>query len=111
MLLKITGLNKGNKDLNSDTNHKAKLATSLSGWLCRYTKVEYLQSVPEETRTITVPSLSWLKHDFTFTSNQRFSVITAVFLLKQYILQIWKHYTIDLSAVSCDASCITLSLH
>ena len=31
------------------------------GWLGRYTNVEYLQkSIPEETRTITVPSLSGL---------------------------------------------------
>ena len=37
--------------------HKAKLAISLSGWLGRYTNVEY---IPEETRTITVPSLSGL---------------------------------------------------
>ena len=45
----------------SDTNHKAKLTISLSGWLGRYTNVEYLQkSIPEETRTITVPSLSGL---------------------------------------------------
>ena len=27
------------------TNHKAKLAISHSGWLCRYTNVEYLQSL------------------------------------------------------------------
>ena len=40
---------------------KAKLAIYLSGWLSRYTNVEYLQkSIPEETRTITVPSLSGL---------------------------------------------------
>ena len=39
----------------------AKLAMSLSGWLGRYTNVEYLQkSIPEETRTITVPSLCGL---------------------------------------------------
>ena len=38
----------------------AKMAISLSGWLGRYTNVEYLQSLPEETRTITVPSLSGL---------------------------------------------------
>ena len=38
-------------------NHKAKLAISLSGWLGRYTNMENLQ---EETRTITVPSLSGL---------------------------------------------------
>ena len=45
----------------SGTNHKAKLAISLSGFLGRYTNVEYLQkSIPEETRTITVPSLSGL---------------------------------------------------
>ena len=29
----------------SGTNHKAKLAISLSGWLGRYTNVEYLQSL------------------------------------------------------------------
>ena len=46
----------------SGTNHKAKLALSLSGWLSRYPNVEYLQSLPEEMRTITVQSLS----DFTF---------------------------------------------
>ena len=39
----------------SGTNHMAKLAVSPSGWLGRYTNVEYLQSLPEETRTITVP--------------------------------------------------------
>ena len=44
----------------SVTKHKAKLAISLSGWLGRYTNVEYLQSLPEETRTITVQSLSGL---------------------------------------------------
>ena len=44
----------------SGTNHKAKLAISVSGWLGRYTNVEYLQSIPAETRTITVPSLSGL---------------------------------------------------
>ena len=44
----------------SGTNHKAKLAVSLCGWLGRYTNVEYLQSLPEETRTITVPSLRGL---------------------------------------------------
>ena len=33
---------------------------SLSGWLGCYTNVKYLQSLPEETRTITVPSLSGL---------------------------------------------------
>ena len=39
----------------------AKLAISLSGWLGRYTNVEYLQRLkPEETRTVTVPSLSGL---------------------------------------------------
>ena len=40
---------------------KGKLAIFLSGWLGRYTKVEYLQSLPEETRTmVTVPSLTGL---------------------------------------------------
>ena len=39
------------------TNRKAKLAISLNGWLGRYTNLEYLQSLPEEIRTITVPSL------------------------------------------------------
>ena len=29
----------------SGTNHKAKLAIFLSGWLGRYTNVEYLQSL------------------------------------------------------------------
>ena len=29
----------------SGTNHKAKLAVSLSGWLGHYTNVEYLQSL------------------------------------------------------------------
>ena len=29
----------------SGTNHKAKFAISLSGWLGRYTNVEYLQSL------------------------------------------------------------------
>ena len=29
----------------SGTNHKAKLASSLSGWLGRYTNMEYLQSL------------------------------------------------------------------
>ena len=38
----------------------AKLAISVSGWLGRYTNVEYLQSLPKETRPITVPSLSGL---------------------------------------------------
>ena len=39
----------------------AKLAISSSGWLGLHTNVEYLQkSTPEETRTITVPSLSGL---------------------------------------------------
>ena len=33
----------------SGTNHKATLAFSLRGWLGLYTKVEYLQSLPEET--------------------------------------------------------------
>ena len=44
----------------SGPNHKAKLAISLSGCLGRYTNVEYLQSIPEETGTITVPSLRGL---------------------------------------------------
>ena len=39
----------------------AKLAISRSGWLSHYAKVEYLQSLPEETRTITFSSLSRFK--------------------------------------------------
>ena len=44
----------------------AKLAISLNGWLGRYTNVNYhkrgvfTKSIPEETRTITVPSLRGL---------------------------------------------------
>ena len=38
---------------------RPNLAISLSGWLGRYTNMEYLQRLPE-TRTITVPSLSGL---------------------------------------------------
>ena len=56
----------------SGTNHKAKLAISLrlSGWLGRYTNVEYLQkSIPQETRTITVPSLSGLNTILPLPSN------------------------------------------
>ena len=31
-----------------------KLTVSLSVWLSRYTNMQYLQSLPEETRTVTV---------------------------------------------------------
>ena len=45
---------------NAGACHNAKLAISLSGCLCRYTSVEYLQNLPEESRTNTVQSLSGL---------------------------------------------------
>ena len=38
----------------SGTNPKAKLAIFVRWRLGRYTKVEYLQSLPEETNTISV---------------------------------------------------------
>ena len=44
--------------IHSGTNNKAKSSVSFSGWLGRYTNVKYLQSLPDETRTITVPCLS-----------------------------------------------------
>ena len=43
----------------SGTNHKAELAISLSARLL-YKRGAFPKSIPEETRTITVPSLSGL---------------------------------------------------
>ena len=58
----------------------AKLAISLSGWLGHYTNMEHLQkSVPEETRTITVPSLSGLYTWLYFRPKQETNKLSHIY--------------------------------
>ena len=59
----------------SGTNHKAQLAISLSGRLCRYTNVEYLQSLYPKRRG------QLLFQVFTLPFDRNDSVNKAIFIL------------------------------